>query len=302
MAAMACLLGACAYMPQLNLPPKAPAQPAAAAQPETLAPVHERPEVLWGVTDNNQLIGFNAGTPGEVLSKPLQGLKPGEQVLGIDFRVARNQLFGLSSLGRLLRIDTGSATATAVSQGIALPQGAEIGFDVNPVVDRLRVVTDTGQNLRLHPDTGAQVAGDPGRDGIQADGPLAYRPGDLLAGTPPRIVAAAYTYNKANDKLTTNYAIDAGVGYLVVQGSTENTVPAVSPNTGMLQAIGPLGIERFDRAAFDISDVNNTAYLVTTRQGARQSRLYEVNLGSGQARLIGAIGIDQPVRGMAIEP
>jgi Domain of unknown function (DUF4394) len=76
----------------------------------------------------------------------------------------------------------------------------------------------------------------------------------------------------------------------------------VSPNTGKLQAIGPLLIDRFDSASLDISDVNNAAYLVTNRKAGGQSKLYEVNLGSGQARLIGAIGSNELVRSMAIVP
>ena len=38
--------------------------------------------------------------------------------------------------------------------------GTAFGFDFNPTVDRIRVVSDTGQNLRLNPDTGAVAAVD----------------------------------------------------------------------------------------------------------------------------------------------
>jgi hypothetical protein len=37
-------------------------------------------------------------------------------------------------------------------------------IDFNPVVDRIRIMSDAGQNLRVHPDTGAVVADSP-RDG-----------------------------------------------------------------------------------------------------------------------------------------
>jgi Domain of unknown function (DUF4394) len=298
------LLGACSYMPQLKpwreAHPKATAE---AARSEALAPSRERPELLVAVTDDNQLITFNAGSPDKVLSRvPLQGLKAGEQLQGIDFRVAKGQLFGLSTQGRLLRIDPEKGGTTPIGSPVSLPEGQSFGFDFNPTVDRIRVVNDAGTNLRLHPDTGAQIDGNPGQVGLQTDGTLAYAPGDLLAGSKPRLVAVGYTYNKANDKITTNYAIDASTGYLVVMGSIEGAATMVSPNTGLVQSVGPLQIERFDHAAFDISDVNNAAYLLTARNGSSESKLYELNLGSGQARLIGAVNSSQGIRGMAIVP
>lgn len=302
---LALLTSACSYMPQLSpdMQARLSRQPAAAVSQEAMAPIRQREHMLFAVTQGNLLVSFNASTPGLLFSKvPLTGLAAGEQLLGIDFRVARGELFGLSTQGRLLRIHLTTGAVVAIGKPQALPKGEAFGVDFNPVVDRVRVVSNTGANWRLHPDTGALVDGDPATPGVQPDQALAYAPGDLLAGNPPAIAAVAYTYNQANDQLTTAYAIDANAGHLVLLGSLETARPPVSPNTGLLQAIGPLGIDRFDRAAFDISDLDNTAYLVTTRQGAAESRLYEVNLGSGQARLIGAIAAGQPIRGMSIEP
>ena len=39
-------------------------------------------------------------------------------------------------------------------------KGSAFGVDFNPAADRVRVVSNLGQNLRLHPDTGAQVDGE----------------------------------------------------------------------------------------------------------------------------------------------
>ena len=61
-----------------------------------------RPETVWAVTANHELIHFNAGQPGKLLSRrPLQGLSEGEVIVGIDYRVARGVLYALSSAGRL---------------------------------------------------------------------------------------------------------------------------------------------------------------------------------------------------------
>lgn len=287
----------------------APDAAARASYLETPAPRIERKELIVGVTDDNVLVTFNGSAPEQILSRqPLQGLAAGEALVGIDYRVARGLLYGLSTQGRLLRIDRTTGQATPVGEPVTMPAGAHVGFDFNPTVDRIRVVTDAGANLRLHPDTGAQVDGQPDVEGVQPDGPLRYTDGDEQAGMAPRIVAAGYTYNKDNEKLTTNYAIDARIGHLVVQGSLEGATPVVSPNTGLLSTVGLLRVHSFDHASLDIADINNRAYLVTGRIGSTASRLYEVDLQTGQAKFIGLIGPARErdrlgaVMGMSVQP
>jgi Domain of unknown function (DUF4394) len=249
-----------------------------------------RPQTVFAVTESHMLIRFNAGTPRQVeAGKPITGLAAGETLLGIDFRVARGVLYGLTSAGRLVTIDTASAAVRPVGSAppVAL-QGTRFGVDFNPVADRVRVVSDSGQNLRFHPDTGALAATDP---------PLAAA---TEGGPAPRIAGAGYTYNKANDKLTTNYAIDIARGWLVTQGSVEGREPVVSPNTGRIADVGPLGTGPLDDAAFDIADIGNVA-LAALRQGGR-TRLVVLDLTSGRATLLGTVANGEALRGMAIEP
>ena len=201
-------------------------------------------------------------------------------------------VFGLSASGRLYTIDTASGALTAVGNAApAALAGATVAMNFNPVADRIRVVSDSGLNLRLHPDTGAVAATDPA---------LAWAPGDARAGQAPKLAAAAYTYNKTNDKLTTNYAIDRAAGLLVTQGSVEGVQPVVSPNTGLLRSVGALGTGPVDAAALDIADTDNTA-LAALRQNGR-TRLHLVDLATGKATPIGTVGDGRPLWGMAIEP
>lgn len=263
---------------------------ACAGTPEPIG--EPRKETVFAVTDGAELIKFNAGQPQRILErKPLQGLDAGDKLLGIDFRVARGVLFALSASGKLYTVDTASARLTQVgTQALALAPGRwEIDF--NPVADRVRVVADHGANLRLHPDTGALAATDPA---------LAYATGDAAAGKTPQVAAAAYTYNKANDKLTTNYAIDLGLGTLVTQGSKEGVEPVVSPNTGRLFTVGALGAGPLEAAAFDIADIDNAA-LAALRTGGR-TRLHLIDLATGKATAIGTVGDGRALWGMAIEP
>jgi outer membrane protein assembly factor BamB len=147
--AVTLLLGACASGPL------APA-----------APVPEKParEVAVAVTVSNQLISFNAATPGKLLWKrPLVGLQRGEDILGIDYRQKNDTLYALGSSGRLYTVDTEDGKLTAVGAPFAVAlQGSDHGFDFNPTVDRIRVAGSSGQNMRLHPDTGAEHRQRPG--------------------------------------------------------------------------------------------------------------------------------------------
>lgn len=264
-----------------------------------------RKEVVYAVTAANNLVKFNAGQPGKILSRiPLTGLQYEETVAGIDYRVAKGWLYLLGSSGRLYRIDTASGAVRMIgTEPVAmLPAGTEAGFDFNPTVDRVRLVTSDGQNMRLHPDTGSLVDSDPNSPGIQVDGRLAYAAGDVHAGRPAFIVAAAYTYNKNDEKITTNFAIDGSRGTLVTQGSREGKLPAVSPNTGQLFTVGNLGLGPIGKTSMDIADLSGIAYMAAARSGATDSSWFEIDLATGKAKLIGKVGTSEPIVGIAIEP
>ncbi len=285
-ASVAAMLGACAALE--TAPPMGP----------------KAKEDIVAVTASNHLLRFNAGQPQNLRDRrPLQGLREGERLLGIDYRVARGELYALGAGGQLYRIDVERAQASPVGTPAPLPgDSAEWGFDFNPTVDRIRVVSDRGADLRLHPDTGAVVDSNPAVPGIQVDGRLVYDVADANAGKTPRVVAAGYTYNKTNDKITTNYAIDASLGVLVHQGTKEGAKPAVSPNSGRLYTVGALGTPHFDHATLDISDVSNAAYSGLHAHGASATRWYRIDLATGHATLLGTVGGGEPLVGAAIEP
>lgn len=262
-------------------------------------------ELVWAVTADHELIKFNAGQPQQVLERrPLTGLAAGDAVVGIDYRVARGVLYALSASGRLHTLNTATGALSPVgSAPAAVPlAGGQWGMDFNPAADRIRVVGASGQNLRLHPDTGAVVDFDPNAAGLQTDPALAYAPGDANAGKAPQVTGAAYTYNKRDDKLTTNYAIDRALGVLVTQGTVEGVAPAVSPNTGRLFTVGALGLGPLTDVAFDIADTNNKALAAVRTAADARTRLYEVDLSSGRTRLVGTVAGGAALRGMAVEP
>lgn len=260
----------------------------AATPPETPGPL--RPETVVAVTDAGELIRFNAGQPQRLLQRqPLKGLDAGDRLVGIDYRVARGVLYALSASGKMYTLDAATAQLVRVGGGVPVAlTGRHFGFDFNPVVDRVRVVSDAGQNLRLHPDTGALVAADPA-----VTAPAAATGAVRLAG-------AAYTYNTRDNTLTTMYVVDLASGALMLQGSREDRPPVVSPNTGLLTVVGNLGTGPLEDANFDIADINNAA-LAALRAGGR-TRLHAIDLATGRATAIGTVGDGRALWGMAIVP
>ena len=238
-------------------------------------------ETLYVSTSTNQLLSFDSASPGTLRSTvAVTGLQAGESLEGIDFRPLNGQLYGLGSSGRLYTIDRTTGAAIQVGAPFTLT-GSRFGFDFNPTVDRIRVVSDTGQNLRLHPDTGAVAF---------TDTSLAFAATDVNAGDTPVAVGAGYTNSLAGATTTTLYDIDLGNDVLVTQNP---------PNAGTLNTVGSLGVSPIDSfAGFDISARTGTAYAAINPGGG--SNLYRIDLSTGTALLVGAISGAPSITGLAV--
>ena len=164
-------------------------------------PIVTKPNLAFiGLTSANSLVKYNANNSGTAISTtPITGLQSGENVLAIDFRPGTGQLYGLGSTSRLYIINqnTGAATALGATSFTPALAGTLTGFDFNPTVDRIRLVTSSGLNLRLHPETGAVAATD----------------GNLNPGT-PNVSSAAYTNNTSGASATELFVIDNTSGML----------------------------------------------------------------------------------------
>jgi len=230
------------------------------------------------------LVGFNLGSQSTAAPLAITGLQAGENILGIDFRPATGQLFALGSSSRLYTINLATGAATQVgSAGAFTLSGTNFGFDFNPAVDRIRVVSDTGQNLRLNPKDGTLAGTD-----------------TVLSPATTGITASAYTNNFAGTATTTLYVIDTTNDTLFIQGGINGTP---SPNGGVLTAVGPLGVDATAVNGFDIGS-NGIAYAALTGAvGTGTSSLYTINLATGAATVIpGLIGNGLPLRGLAVAP
>ena len=117
-------------------------------------------EDVFGVTANQTLISFDSATPGVVnTGAAITGLMTNEQVRGIDFRPATGELYALGSFSNLYVLDTATGAATLVGAGSFTPalNGSSFGFDFNPTIDRIRVVSEakSGGTIVLQGSQGA---------------------------------------------------------------------------------------------------------------------------------------------------
>lgn len=231
-------------------------------------------ERFYGLTESSRVVSFNSDSPGAIrASKRITGTG-GEKFVAIDVRPRTGGLYGLTTSNRLFKIGPRTGRTTAVASGpvgFALRSQA-VGFDFNPTVDKIRVVSGAGQNARLDPDTGTLVDGDPDLAGVQPDRVLRYDANDRAANQSPRIGASAYTDNVAGATTTKLFGIDSGRDTLVAQAP---------PNDGVLRTVGRLGFNASGLFGFDIAS-NGLAYAAFTRPGA-PTGLFRVNLSSGRA-------------------
>lgn len=222
-------------------------------------------EALYGVTADNRLVLVNSSGPSNPLrDQVITGLPAGEKIVGLDTRPATDDLYALGSSSRLFVINPANGVARAIGSGAFTPAlaGTQFGFDFNPTVDRLRVVSDAEQNLRLNPDTGEVAA---------TDGPLAYAPGDANAGQNPSAEAAGYTNSVRGATSTELYVLDTARDVLALQDP---------PNAGTLTTRGALGLDAQGPAALDIAG-DGVAYASFRVPGGETATLHTINLTTG---------------------
>lgn len=241
-------------------------------------------ELMYGLNSTGtNVFTIDTAAPNALLvGKAITGLTANEQIVAIDVRPLTGALYGVGSFGNLYTINGGTGAAALVGNNGGL-NGVNFGADFNPSVDLLRVGSDVGSNLRLNPVTGATVG---------TDTNFAYAAGDPNVGKVANIVGLAYNNNTAGAASTTLYGIDSGLNVLVSFGA--------NPNAGQLTTIGSVGVDFTSVAGFDISKVNNTAYVALENANSSVSTLYTINLATGAVTSLGLIGGGFEVRDIAL--
>ncbi|MFG1814477.1 DUF4394 domain-containing protein [Kribbella sp. NPDC049174] len=270
------------------------ARPAVAA-PAPAAAAKARPQSsdVVGLTDKGRLVKFRTASPDRIRrTARVQGLMDDQRLIGIDYRVQNGKLYGVGDRGGIYTINTASdfGRATKVSQLTVALDGQNFGVDFNPAANRLRVISDTGQNLRHNLD---DPAGAPAAGTTATDGTLAY-PG--VPPAPPttatQVTAAAYTNNDLDpNTATTLFDIDTNLDQVVIQS------PA---NAGLLAATGKLTIDANQPAGFDISSQGGGNRGLAALSTGTRMRLYDINLTTGKATRLGSFPSNAQVVDLAV--
>ncbi|MDC0766758.1 DUF4394 domain-containing protein [Streptomyces sp. HD] len=233
----------------------------------------------FGISGDGTLMAtFTTDRP-QVLDwvRVVTGLSGDTGLIGIDFRVQDGLMYGVGNKGGIYTIKTPPTTTdvvvTKVSQLQYALSGANFGVDFNPAADRLRVISDNGQNLRHNLNDHSTIQ----------DLNLTTPP---IEGTTKGVSAAAYTNNDLNAATATT---------LVDINTTTDQVVLQSPaNNGTLSPTGSLGIDAGINAGMDIystlsggKTVDNAAFASLVPYGAGTPSLYSINVFTGQATSIG---------------
>lgn len=233
------------------------------------------------LTANQNLLCYREGSATVRNFGPVLGLATGETLVGIDYRPANGVLYGVGNLGGIytLAAQGTTAIATRVAGLVDMTTGAPValagfsfGVDFNPVPDRLRIVSNFGQNLRVNVANGQTTT----------DGALNI---PTFAGTALGSMAVAYTNNDASAATgTVLYSLNNGLNQLLIQAP---------PNAGTQNTVGALNFDIDPATGFDIFSVvqngatvsvRSLASLVTTAaNGMVTTQIYSINLTSGAA-------------------
>ncbi|MET7329550.1 DUF4394 domain-containing protein [Nonomuraea sp. NPDC005650] len=250
-----------------------------------------------GLTTRGDLVLFDAGDPRDVSRVGrISGLRGDMKVVGIDYRVQNRRLYAVGDKGGVYTLDN-RARAAKVSQLTVPLSGTAFGVDFNPAANRLRVISDTGQNLRHNLDdpNGAPAAGTTAGDGALTNPPV---PPATAGASATGVTGAGYTNNDLDPATaTTLFDVDTTGDQISVQS------PA---NAGNLAPAGRLGVDAATGAGFDVFSrlrggvtVSNTAYAALKVRGAY--RFYTVNALTGDAVLVGTFPMNRQVRDIAVQ-
>ncbi|HLL91062.1 MAG TPA: DUF4394 domain-containing protein, partial [Tepidisphaeraceae bacterium] len=249
---------------------------------------------VFGLTVDNRLVQFDADNP-SVTSNPLPvtGLPQDDvRVVGIDVRPADGQLYALATNATIYRINPSTGAATAIGPAFTgVFNGPGYDLDVDPVSDRIRVVTNGGNNFIVNPDTGT----------VTTQTAPAYAAGDPRAGTASNVSGIGYSNNFVGATGTTLYGIDTGTDSLVRVGDPDAAQTTAA--SGQLHTIGALGID-VQSAGVDVGNEagGGVVYAAVNFSQDPVTRLYRIDPTSGAATLVGAIGSGIQISEIAVFP
>lgn len=247
---------------------------------------------------NGKIYTFDAKSPSKLIGNPvsLTGLGTGQTIVGMDYRPNTGELFCLGynaskGTARLYLVNANGSLSIINFNDIKIELGnGPIGFDFNPTVDRIRVVSASNKNYRLNPTTGELS---------NTDADLNYITADINEGKNPFIGTCAYTNSYVAATSTALYVFDDSLNNFALQNPPNNGVlTTLSNNTNIV-------INTLDRSSdmdiyFDASTNSNKAFFATNPKETKNDNLYTIDLSTGSAALVGQIGTGLEIQDIAV--
>ncbi len=246
--------------------------------------------LIIGLTNDQRLVCFSESLGRVNQIGPVSGLSGDSALIGIDYRVQDGRLYGVGNAGGIYTISTADGSATLVNNLTIALDGTSFGVDFNPAADRLRIISNTGQNLRHNVNAGGVTIN---------DGVLTYTAPPATPVAALGVTGAAYTNNDLDAATaTTLFDIDSTLDQVSIQS------PA---NNGILVSTGRLGVDVAGAAGFDIystlqgpATVNNRGFAALSPVSDGLARFYTVSLLTGRVTLVGAFDFSNQVTDLAI--
>jgi hypothetical protein len=239
----------------------------------------------YAITQGNHILTFTTSTPGTVSSDvAISGINGAYSVVGIAIRTTTQNsgaanagvgsLWGIAFNGTnffLCTITPATGVATQVGGILSLDTSAGadgFGFGFDPAADRFRFIS-VQTNYEINPNT-TSATQQTSFSGFPAQSGAAFTPSSYTGGT-------SQFYNISRD----------------VTPRTLRTSSNVS--TGALSTVGSTTLSTIF-APMGMSFGGSQLYL------AAEGDLYKLNTSTGVATLVGAIGGNPTIRGLAIVP
>ena len=236
---------------------------------------NDKDGIVFYALAGNKLFQYSTADPEKLInSSTIVGLQQGEKILGIDFRPATGELYALGSNNRLYTINFYSGVASLVAPLTTIPAGTttavplslagtSFGFDFNPVVDRIRVVSNTGQNLRVNPLTGVTIV----------DGTI----------NPSSVSVNGVAYDNNDTDTTTStelFALDI-LGNQIFEIDPPNNGALVEPLSIKLDITGDGGFDIAPRSAKVTKDIALGLYEID-----KISTLFKIDVETGETKIL----------------
>ena len=240
-------------------------------------------QTIFGLTSDGKLVSFQATLPSVITTNvAISGLNTGQAIIGLDVRPATGELFGM---GYNSTTDSVSVYVLNPTTGVATPKsttikltglGSVVGFDFNPTVDRIRVVSKNKGSYRLNPNTGGLAA---------TDSTLRYAAADVNAGKMAGASACAYTNSYIGTTGTQLFTFDETQNVIALQNPPNDGIL----NTQMAFSGLPIGSVLSDLDIFTDPNSFVSTTFAAVKTGAVDA-LYTVNIATGAFTLVGNLG------------